>query len=67
MFTYDQQITPQLVAVDPEQASPVSQQETLMPVTGNGLAVGGLLGMVLAIALVLVLTGAGWRSVDGRR
>ena len=67
MFTYDQQITPQLVAVDPEQVSPVSQAETLMPITGNGLAVGGLLGMGLAIALLLVLAGAGWRSVDGRR
>jgi hypothetical protein len=55
MFTYDQQATPQLIAVDLE--SPV---QTLMPVTGNGLSTRSLVNLSLPILLVLGLVAAGW-------
>lgn len=59
MFTYDQQITPQLVALDPEGVSPASM-ETLMPVTGGA---GLVLSLILPILLILVLGVAGWRAL----
>jgi hypothetical protein len=55
LFTYDQQATPQLIAVD--LGSPV---QTLMPVTGNGLDTRSLVTLSLPILLVLGLAAAGW-------
>jgi hypothetical protein len=55
LFTYDQQTTPQLIAVD--LGSPV---QTLMPVTGNGLDTRSLVNLSLPILLVLGLVAAGW-------
>jgi hypothetical protein len=62
MFTYDQQITPQLVAVD---FRPVSRpsNESLMPITGSGLGSGGLLNLFLPILMILGLGIAGWRAI----
>ncbi len=65
MFTYDQQMTPQLVAVD---LRPVSwpSEERLMPVTGSGLGAGGVLYLVLPILMILGLGIAGWRAIRAR-
>jgi hypothetical protein len=65
MFTYDQQMTPQLVALD---LRPVSwpSEEGLMPVTGSGLGAGGVLYLVLPILMILGLGIAGWRAIRAR-
>jgi hypothetical protein len=59
LFTYDQQATPQLIAVDLEQVAPAPVQ-TLMPVTGKGLSTRSLVTLSLPILLVLGLGAAGW-------
>jgi hypothetical protein len=70
MFTYDQQITPQLLIVEPQTVSPASG-ETLMPVTGSGLSASGLVSRILPILLIVGLLAAGWRALrvphDGPR
>jgi hypothetical protein len=64
-FTYDQQITPQSVTVDPEQVTPASTEapaEVLMPITGGGLTTN----LILPLLLVLVLVAAGGRALRTR-
>jgi hypothetical protein len=65
MFTYDQQITRQLLIVEPQMVSQASG-ETLMPVTGSGLSAN-----VLPVLLIVGLLAAGWRALraphDGPR
>jgi hypothetical protein len=65
MFTYDQQITPQLVVVDLQPVSQVSG-ENLMPVTGSGLMAGGVLYLILPILMILGLGIAGWRAIRAK-
>ena len=66
LFTYDQQITPQLLVVEPEAVSRASS-ETLMPVTGSGLSISGFVGRILPILLILGLFMAGWRALRAPR
>jgi hypothetical protein len=72
MFTYNQQITPQLEVVDPGQvteagvlkdAEPMAEAapETFMPITGTGAGGDNLALLVLPILLILGLGVAGWR------
>jgi hypothetical protein len=65
MFTYDEQATPQLIAVDLEQV-PQSLEQTLMPVTGKGLSPRNVLNLSLPILLVLGLVAAGWWALKVR-
>jgi hypothetical protein len=70
LFTYDQQITPQLLVVEPQTISRASS-ESLMPVTGSGLSASGIISRILATLLILGLLAAGWRALrvphDGPR
>jgi hypothetical protein len=82
-FTYDQQITPQLVAVAPNQAAsiaapaaqvaatstplPPAATPAPLPVTGTGPEDNGIVAVLLPALLVLMLGAAGWWSLRARR